>query len=1171
MTPENTPEEQRPELQEEQSKKPFWKRYRKLLAAVVFCIAAVNLYSFLKNAPISNSIPANLTGMPAKPQQTTGTPSDRAPSPVTRVEVADAPALKEALQKKGNLEILVTADIDAPDNGDNAVWCLVEGGYKCLDLNGHSILIRNDWAQYSTLMRIGVGTELVIWDSRNRGGKICYDGRIDEEATLRVRDLFEVYGRLVVNGGRLEAGREKTKDNAAFRDQTINQITGSAVRVKKDGVLVVNGGCLIGRGRGECAMLAEDGGSMVFNNGLAYGYGQAQCSEGEIYVASGRFTVSASERPLQNGAESLSPEYVPWVGLREDQIAAQALYERPIGRDTTDLAVGIGAGRCELVAESGETVQNESGDSILQIMSQTPFVSVVTQEPYFRGIEDRNYPELDYRLRYRWQILHSGKVVSETEEREDFTRINLMSAFPGFTPSLGEPYTVRCTATEQLKPGLVYERSFVDTPFVLTQSVKAPFLTNDLWDQSYFQPGSSLTISVGAAGTKLNYQWQELSADGVWQQLPTQTAPGLVLENLTDADVGRRFRCQISNTEGDILSSETMLALMQEEIDYISLTGIDPPVHGVLLDESAEVLTPGCRVTAVSWKPLGKHRVEHGFRPYAGLKMVVAITVQREQDAVYAEKLKGDLDGLEWMSISVKDNLNCTLEFCFTTAPPEVPEEIDLIRLSCAPPEDGAVCGSIEAVSMGYGDGTTPDVRYSSFGNTEWEEDGDPMQLMKDSFETDCIYTVNTDLRSNTGWVFTDATVAELNGEQMDSQLLPNGTLSCSYRYDMTRENDEMTESFVDVKEKDYFYEAVIWAVNHEPQVTTGTDRLHFSPKNNCTYGQVITFLWRALGCPQPSSTSELFPEGKQKSFYNQALRWAAENNVTGDAAVNGVNPEDYCTRAEYITFLWNALGKPEPRSLDRPFVDLNTQAPYYEAVCWALENEVTMGSGDARFQPDEVCTRGQVVTFLYRAMKGQLELTAQPEDITVPFGKGVPLRMEFKGNRGVCTCCWEEYTPDGVWLTRTSTRTTGTSDSWNFGPGKTTVLRPVVTDSGGTRIIGRPFAVIISGRSTQWMKLLTLSADLPAAPLRIPADGEALTLRCVAEGGSACYDYFWFRISEYGKTEMPVRKFTGMENCCLNDCAYITQPGTYVCLIRDRLTGQTLSTQEATVRSIGQ
>ena len=174
---------------------------------------------------------------------------------------------------------------------------------------------------------------------------------------------------------------------------------------------------------------------------------------------------------------------------------------------------------------------------------------------------------------------------------------------------------------------------------------------------------------------------------------------------------------------------------------------------------------------------------------------------------------------------------------------------------------------------------------------------------------------------------------------------------------------------FIDLKPGAYYTDAVKWAVRNG--VTNGIDATHFGPDNGCTRAQVVAFLWRASGSPAPKSATTAFADVKAGAFYADAVAWAVENEITKGISSSRFAPDDKCTRSQVVTFLWRTVGKPEPGSRDCPFKDVKPGF-YYEAMLWAVEKDVTKGTAPDAFSPDGFCTRGQIVTFLYRALTAE-------------------------------------------------------------------------------------------------------------------------------------------------------------------------------------------------------
>lgn len=170
---------------------------------------------------------------------------------------------------------------------------------------------------------------------------------------------------------------------------------------------------------------------------------------------------------------------------------------------------------------------------------------------------------------------------------------------------------------------------------------------------------------------------------------------------------------------------------------------------------------------------------------------------------------------------------------------------------------------------------------------------------------------------------------------------------------------------FTDVDEKAYYYEAVLWAVDRE--ITNGYPDGTFQPEKGCTRAQIVTFLWRYAGEEKPTSTQMKFADVPEDAYYYDAVLWAVENGITTGTTDTKFAPDETCTRAQIVTFLWRYAKKPEPANSTNKFVDVPEDAYYHDAVLWAVEKDITKGTTDTKFAPASTCTRGQAVTFLFR------------------------------------------------------------------------------------------------------------------------------------------------------------------------------------------------------------
>lgn len=183
--------------------------------------------------------------------------------------------------------------------------------------------------------------------------------------------------------------------------------------------------------------------------------------------------------------------------------------------------------------------------------------------------------------------------------------------------------------------------------------------------------------------------------------------------------------------------------------------------------------------------------------------------------------------------------------------------------------------------------------------------------------------------------------------------------------------NMRFSNPFYDVNGTDWFYSAVMWAYYNTPQVTNGKDESHFAPKASCTRAQVVTFLWRAAGRPAPSGSVQQFsdvPKTNSYAYCYDAILWAVENGITKGTDATHFSPNATVTRAQFVTFLWRYAGEPAPKNMSCGFSDVDANAFYYKAVLWAVENGVTTGKTATQFAPGATCTRCEVAAFMFRA-----------------------------------------------------------------------------------------------------------------------------------------------------------------------------------------------------------
>ena len=232
--------------------------------------------------------------------------------------------------------------------------------------------------------------------------------------------------------------------------------------------------------------------------------------------------------------------------------------------------------------------------------------------------------------------------------------------------------------------------------------------------------------------------------------------------------------------------------------------------------------------------------------------------------------------------------------------------------------------------------------------------------------------TVTITVKPDDGFKLDDLTVTDKNGNELKLTDKGNG----KHTFTMPAGKVEINAAFVkeveispfsDVSTSAYYYKAVKWA--QKKGITGGIGNGLFVPNQPCTRAQIVTFLWRAAGSPEPKTMSS-FADVSMDAYYAKAVAWAVENGITTGTGDGKFSPDATCTRAQSVTFLFRAIGKLVDSKAE--FSDVLTDSYYANAVAWAVENGVTNGIGDGLFGPDNSCTRAQIVTFLFRAYQGK-------------------------------------------------------------------------------------------------------------------------------------------------------------------------------------------------------
>lgn len=249
-----------------------------------------------------------------------------------------------------------------------------------------------------------------------------------------------------------------------------------------------------------------------------------------------------------------------------------------------------------------------------------------------------------------------------------------------------------------------------------------------------------------------------------------------------------------------------------------------------------------------------------------------------------------------------------------------------------------------------------------------WWFDGDREQTS--AFEANKSYEVRLFVTPKPGASFAaeDSMQASINGNDVGIARYDGAEYSVLIAYKfpaLASTQPDEENGFKDIFVTDYYYQPVQWAVDNK--ITSGVDPHHFSPNKPCRRADALTFLWRSMGEPEPRNVHNPFADVSPNAYYYKAVLWAVENNISSGISSTQFGPMQVCDRGQIVTFLWRAQGKPDV-ALSNSFGDVSSNQYYAKAVQWAVNNNITKGTGANKFSPAASCTRGQIVTFLYNA-----------------------------------------------------------------------------------------------------------------------------------------------------------------------------------------------------------
>ena len=400
------------------------------------------------------------------------------------------------------------------------------------------------------------------------------------------------------------------------------------------------------------------------------------------------------------------------------------------------------------------------------------------------------------------------------------------------------------------------------------------------------------------------------------------------------------------------------------EITAAAVTGITAPVIGAYPDYTADIAdaryalkgSSGVREkNGITWinNKTGTAMVVGADKFEAGVSYSVVVGVTAKDgyafhtDLLNAPQITGSING-ELVDVSGQDEYNAYLTYTFEALSEK--KTLSSVTVTVDEPKSGAKPSFSATVPAG--------ANYTVEA-VSWFCDEDNAHLGSGDVYGAKTYILNVTLAPKNGYKFvadSEGLGGTLNGQSTQVRNVDGGRVLVTRYFQLDKPNP-----FTDIKESDYFYDPVLWAVSNG--VTNGTSATAFSPEMTCSQAHILTFLWRAVGTPDPTIASPYSnPAVKSGQYFYKAFVWAWEKGLIDNTAHD---PDAPCSRSDVVTYLWKLDGS--LRTGSSSFTDVPASAPYAQAVAWAVEKGITNGMSATTFGPDITCNRGQIVTFLWR------------------------------------------------------------------------------------------------------------------------------------------------------------------------------------------------------------
>lgn len=939
------------------------------------------------------------------------------------IEVNTVEGFEEAMQADGDADIVVTGDIiyTCTVNSEGSYWISMGQGKKTLNLSGHSVELNAEYGPEITMIFVPKGAELTIKDTSgdNSGKLFCY-GKIDSpnddtgypeyfNSDVKYRNVLEIDGGIVtVNGGTLEAGRSKKQwiydgmdvyDLRHLLDYTIQfgilgqalgarydgyawqQINGDCITVN-DGTLVVNDGIFLGRGfsnletyviendndfdvefsRSACLRLS--GGTTTINGGTFHGKGNADVfatnKDVNVTVKSGTFKTNHLRVLLVPTVNVTSHGYYHTYVIGHKQRYGYQYHPASdvgsvrLSADMLDPQRNTAEYNGETLSVSDWTKLNATGNDGSAEVVITHHMSNSDRRKFMSGDSTSGKKEIK-NLNINGTNAY-GMTLSPDVLSCNAQGVRSISVEWYHNDEPCDEETTMVAGKYQAKVVVTLDSGYVfsDTPNL---SIMGDAVSE--YELSATKTRATLLSKVYELECNHSYNEDEyLHYDNDRHFMQCSVCEKVLLDEEHSFSDGEKvdgsivYQCRVCDfSYGEVDDGKI-------KIDYINInipnpkTGYNPEYFGLISGEGVSFSNGGDEFTknGIRW---GLYANDYGvaedallasdsaYRVTIFLAADEGYTFSKDQNAQYnpvvivnGEKAEYETDGTLMTVKHIERTSKITVSSVTMTGLdfPEVGRKADREPVSAEP-------------------------NYYECDNISWYQDGEYMGY-DDTFKEGKEYTVEMYIDAvRSGWDYT-ATFEKNISATVDGFAVDSGDIEwfndTSIRISYTFPKIEKYADFTDVDSTKYYYDAVNWA--YENGVTSGISATSFGPDEACTRGQVVTFLWRAAGCPEPKSDNNPFSDVKKSDYYYKAVLWAVEQGITAGTSAAEFSPKANCSSAHIITFLYRATGQ-------------GKDGWYKEARDWAIAEGLLDGTG-LEVNPSELCPRGAVVTFLYRIYK---------------------------------------------------------------------------------------------------------------------------------------------------------------------------------------------------------